>query len=323
MRSIKAPGEASRRRGVVPSRRTKRACTQVSLSGRRLYIGRVPPAASKRDLEDHFSGHGRLVDIRIMNGFGFIEYERLGDAEQAVRDLDGKDLMGERLLVEFAKPPRAFDPRGPPPPRFGDDRGGYGGGYGGGFGGGYGGGGGFDRGYGRPPPPPVARGGTGYRLIVSNLREGTSWQDLKDFARQIGNCSFSDVDRRDPTIGYVEYALRGDSEEAIRRLNGTELNGVTVTVAEDESAPRPSSRYDDRPSDRGYSSRREDDYPPRRSGRDSYDDRERRAPEERRRTRSPTPERRGERERSEPRARTRSPSPRRSRSPEREREYRD
>ncbi|GAA6008095.1 hypothetical protein JCM11491_001881 [Sporobolomyces phaffii] len=243
-----------------------------------------------------------------MNGFAFIEYDRLSDAEQAVADLGQKDFMGERLLVEFAKPPRERDfrddRRGPPPPRYGDERG---------FDRGYDRGG-YDRGFdrGAPPARPVARGGTGYRLVVSNLREGTSWQDLKDFARQVGNCSFSDVDRRDPTIGYIEYALRGDADEAVRKLNASELNGVVVTVGEDASAPPPRdapSRYE---SDRGYSRRDEG------SSRRSYDDRG----DDRgsRRTRSPSPVRRSDRDRSEPR---RSPSPRRSRSPERERDSRD
>ncbi|GAA5881827.1 hypothetical protein JCM16303_006470 [Sporobolomyces ruberrimus] len=288
----------------IPPFRTTR-----NMSGRRLYVGRVPPDAVKRDLEDHFAGHGRLVDIRLMNGFAFIEYDRISDAEQAVQDLGQKDFMGERLLVEFAKPPRERDPRDdrrgpPPPPRYGDrdDRG---------FDRGYDRG--FDRGYDRlPPARPVARGGTGYRLVVSNLREGTSWQDLKDFARQVGNCAFSDVDRRDPTVGYIEYALRGDADEAVRKLNSTELNGVVVNVAEDSNAGAsrgPPSRYDDRPADRGYS--RRDDGPPRRS----YDDRRDDGPQ--RRTRSPSPVRRSDRDGSAPR---RSPSPRRSRSPERERD---
>jgi len=34
---------------------------------------------------------------------------------------------------------------------------------------------------------------------------------------------------------YIEYALRGDADEAVRKLNGTELNGVVVSVAEDVS----------------------------------------------------------------------------------------
>lgn len=32
------------------------------------------------------------------------------DAEQAVTDFSGKEFMGQRLIVEFAKPPRNVDP---------------------------------------------------------------------------------------------------------------------------------------------------------------------------------------------------------------------
>jgi len=98
-------------------------------------------------------------------------------------------------LRKFPDVPRLstfdFISRGPPPPpRYGErdydrgydrggdrgDRGGYGGG-------------GYDR-YDRPPPArPVARGGTGYRLVVSNLREGTSWQVSRLFSDNIASAS--------------------------------------------------------------------------------------------------------------------------------------
>ncbi|BGP19557.1 hypothetical protein JCM10213_000157 [Rhodosporidiobolus nylandii] len=255
------------------------------MSGRRLYIGRVPQQATNRDFQDFFGSHGKLVETRIMAGFAFIEYDQLRDAEQAVQDLNNKDFLGERILVEFAKPPRAMmddrygAPRGyggPPPPR------GYGGGY---------------DSYG-PPRNPPARPGNGYRLQIAGLREGTSWQDLKDFGRSIGNVSFADVDRRDPNIGFIEFTSRRDADEAIATLNGKEINGAPVTLTEDRDAPPPrSSRYDDRPSDRGYGSR--DSY----STRDRYDDRDR-----------------GSSRRDDRDDRRRSPSPRRrSRSPERRR----
>ena len=73
-----------------------------------------------------------------MAGFGFIEFDDARvrssllylvipaqeivagqDAEDAVRDCNGKDFMGDRLLVEFAKSPRSFDG----PPRDRNDRG--------------------------------------------------------------------------------------------------------------------------------------------------------------------------------------------------------
>jgi hypothetical protein len=63
--------------------------------------------------------------------------------------------------------------------RGGYDRGGYD----------RGGGGGYDRpSYDRPraPAPSSSAGRTDYRVIVTGMHPSTSWQDLKDFARQVG-----------------------------------------------------------------------------------------------------------------------------------------
>jgi len=43
-------------------------------------------SATKQDIEDHFNsqGTGKITDIKIMNGFGFIEYEDALDARDIV-----------------------------------------------------------------------------------------------------------------------------------------------------------------------------------------------------------------------------------------------
>ena len=72
------------------------------------------------------------------------------DADDAVKDLDGKDLQGGRVRVELARPPGRDRDR---------DRGGRG------FGG-------------RSPPRRGSRPGpkTDYRIVVENLSSRTSWQ---------------------------------------------------------------------------------------------------------------------------------------------------
>ncbi|SGY25418.1 BQ5605_C018g08611 [Microbotryum silenes-dioicae] len=166
------------------------------MSGRRLYIGHLGPDVQRQDLEAYFSPLGRIVDIRVMGGFAFLEYEDLKDAEAAVADLHGRDFMGDRISVEFAKPPRPREDRfGPPrgaPGGYGDrgDRGGYGGGDRGGYGGGgdrgydrggYSGGASGGGGYDRPPPrgPPPPRG---FRLVVNGIPDGVSWQVSKELS---------------------------------------------------------------------------------------------------------------------------------------------
>ena len=80
------------------------------------------------------------------------------DADDAVHDLDGKDMQGGRVRVELARDPR-------------DRRGGGGGGR---FGGGNDRGGGRDGGRRPRGNPPGPR--TNYRLVVENLSSRTSWQ---------------------------------------------------------------------------------------------------------------------------------------------------
>jgi arginine/serine-rich splicing factor 4/5/6 len=47
------------------------------MSGRRLYVGRVSQDATRKDLESFFGTHGPIVDVRLMGGFAFLEYEQL------------------------------------------------------------------------------------------------------------------------------------------------------------------------------------------------------------------------------------------------------
>lgn len=38
----------------------------------RVYVGRVPYRAEERDLEDFFRGFGKIREIVLKNGFGFV-----------------------------------------------------------------------------------------------------------------------------------------------------------------------------------------------------------------------------------------------------------
>ncbi|WAR20531.1 SRSF6-like protein [Mya arenaria] len=98
-----------------------------------------------------WNGYGKLRDVMLKNGYGFVEFEDNRDADDAVYELNGKELCGERISIEHARgTPRGSDRYNDfPPPRRG-------------------GGGGRDR-YG----PPTR---TDNRLIVENLSSRVSWQ---------------------------------------------------------------------------------------------------------------------------------------------------
>jgi len=101
----------------------------------KLFVGGVSWDTNDDGLRDAFSQFGEIESVRILTdretgrsrGFGFVEYQTAEAAEAALKAMDGAELDGRILRVDFA----AEKPEG-------------GGGRGGGFGGGRGGGrGGF------------------------------------------------------------------------------------------------------------------------------------------------------------------------------------
>lgn len=195
---------------------------------KRLYLGRLPSDTRPEDVQKFFDGYGKIVDCRVMSGFGFVEFESSRDAEEIVNNFNGKAFLGQNIIVEFAKENRRRDNY--------DDRG----------------------------PPLRSRRPAGFRVIVSGLSRDTSWQDLKDFAREAGSVSFADVERDAPNQGVIEYVSQSDAENAVRTLDGRDLRGAPVRVTADE---RPAGSGRDRDRDRD-SYRRDRSRSPRRDYRD-------------------------------------------------------
>ncbi|KRZ36864.1 Serine/arginine-rich splicing factor 4, partial [Trichinella pseudospiralis] len=82
----------------------------VKMASSRVYIGRLPYRARERDVEDFFKGYGRIREILLKNGFGFVEFDDPRDADDAVYHLNGRELCGERIIVEMTKrPPKGRD----------------------------------------------------------------------------------------------------------------------------------------------------------------------------------------------------------------------
>ncbi|KHJ96789.1 hypothetical protein OESDEN_03245 [Oesophagostomum dentatum] len=62
----------------------------------RVYLGRLPFRARESDIERFFQGYGRITDIAMKRGFAFIEFESRRDAEDAVDELNGRSILGDR-----------------------------------------------------------------------------------------------------------------------------------------------------------------------------------------------------------------------------------
>eukprot|EP00123_Amoebidium_parasiticum_P020077 comp41453_c0_seq1/m.47436 comp41453_c0_seq1/g.47436 ORF comp41453_c0_seq1/g.47436 comp41453_c0_seq1/m.47436 type:complete len:247 (-) comp41453_c0_seq1:562-1302(-) len=78
------------------------------MSSRRLYVGHLSNDAREDDVRDLFEKYGKVYDVELKNGHGFVEFEDRRDAEDAAYYLDGKRFFGERLVVE---PDRYSDKR--------------------------------------------------------------------------------------------------------------------------------------------------------------------------------------------------------------------
>ncbi|KAL1888909.1 hypothetical protein Cpir12675_005998 [Ceratocystis pirilliformis] len=153
---------------------------------------------------------GEITDIKLMNGFGFIEYKDPMDARDVVPAFHGTNFMGERLTVQFARGSR-----------FRDNGSGSG-----------------DRSGPRPRRTP-------HRMQITGLSEGTSWQDLKDFARHSGlDVIYSEVDQDGPGQGFVEFETDADLRNAVEKLSSKEFRGKQVTCVADPQPDIPTTSRD-------------------------------------------------------------------------------
>ncbi|KAK3092734.1 hypothetical protein FSP39_006716 [Pinctada imbricata] len=250
----------------------------------RVYIGRLPYHVRERDVERFFKGYGHIRDIMLKNGYGFVEFDDYRDADDAVYELNGKDLCGERVSIEHA--------RGAP------------------RGGGRGGRSSYSYREKRPPPGWIDKYGpptrTENRLIVENLSSRVSWQDLKDYMRQAGEVTFADAHKQHRNEGVVEFATSSDLRNAVRKLDGTEINGRKIKLVEDRprsrrsrSRSRSRSRRRSRSRSRSHSRSRS-----RSRGRDSRGRDSRSASRSRSRSKSKSPEVKKSKSRSKSRSRS-------------------
>lgn len=82
----------------------------------RLYVGNLSYDATDETLKEAFESYGPLASAQVIidrmtnrsRGFGFVEFENSGEAQTAIAEMDGKDLLGRPLRVNEARPRREF-----------------------------------------------------------------------------------------------------------------------------------------------------------------------------------------------------------------------
>jgi RNA recognition motif-containing protein len=119
--------------------------------GNRLYVGNLPFTTTELELQDMFAQAGAVTEVLLMQdkftgksrGFAFVTMASETEAQNAVSQLDGKQIEGRPLRVNEARPreERGYGGGGSGGGGYEDRRGGGGGHRGDGRGGGGGGGG--------------------------------------------------------------------------------------------------------------------------------------------------------------------------------------
>jgi len=168
-----------------------------------VYVGNLPDDIREREIEDLFYKYGRIRDLVIKGG-------RSGPPFAFITFEDARDaddaVYGRNNYMFDRRPLRVEHPKSA-----------------------------------RPGPGDAAKRRGDFRIIVSGIPEGGSWQDLKDFCRAggCGNVAFADVKNGE---GVAEFNSEAEMERAIKSLDDTKFKGhkgedAYVRVSQEGGAP--------------------------------------------------------------------------------------
>lgn len=79
----------------------------------KIYVGNLPWSVTSEQLQELFAPYGEVVSAQVISdkfsgrskGFGFVEYGTEEEMQQAIENMNGKELEGRALVVNKARPP--------------------------------------------------------------------------------------------------------------------------------------------------------------------------------------------------------------------------
>ncbi|MEI8301086.1 MAG: RNA-binding protein [Chlamydiota bacterium] len=89
----------------------------------KLYVGNLPlNNFTESDLQNLFSTYSSVISCKLIfdretnrsKGFGFVEFSSKDEAEQAIADLNTKEVGGRKLVVNEARPQEKREGTGGP-----------------------------------------------------------------------------------------------------------------------------------------------------------------------------------------------------------------
>ncbi|RDX55725.1 hypothetical protein OH76DRAFT_764801 [Lentinus brumalis] len=168
----------------------------------RVYLGGLSDKVSANDIHKYLSIYGRISEVKLRPGFGFVQFESEKDALDVVHTYSTRQFLGEDVSVQIARPERHTREESAP----------------------------------IATPIKEAQASDGgskmkYAVCVKGLNPRTCWQELKDFGRVLGgDVAFCDITRDTRTQGFLNYTREEDAERAARELDGRELLGHVVRL---------------------------------------------------------------------------------------------
>lgn len=176
-----------------------------------VFVGSLDSTICDFHLDKCFRPYGPIDNIIMKTYFAFIIFEDVEDARNAITELNGTELMGLRIKVEWAREQRSAE---------------------------------LQRSISRKNRyttqalliPPRARN----RVFVENLPDRMSWQDLKDYMRQAGDVTYANIVKQGE--GVVEFATIEDMKNALEKLGDRKIDNQRIRLIEDGSKSRRRSR---------------------------------------------------------------------------------
>ena len=77
-----------------------------------IYVGNLSPEVTEEDLKEAFEAFGQVESVNVIKdkfsgtsrGFGFVEMPAKAEGQTAIDELNGKELKGQELNVNEARP---------------------------------------------------------------------------------------------------------------------------------------------------------------------------------------------------------------------------
>jgi RNA recognition motif-containing protein len=77
-----------------------------------IYVGNIGAGVTEEDVQKAFAEFGEVTSVNLLKdrytneprGFGFVEMPAKAEAIEAIKQMDGKEMGGKRLIVNEARP---------------------------------------------------------------------------------------------------------------------------------------------------------------------------------------------------------------------------